>query len=110
MLYNQVKEGSIMKEKDEQNYFIEFLRFVFSIAILIYHSWLFIGIYGEGIFRRGYLGVDFYFIVTGYLMINSLNRDKKKSKSILKESFDFVFKKYKNCSPSVYKKIKFLAK
>lgn len=101
MLYNQVKEGSIMKEKDEQNYFIEFLRFVFSIAILIYHSWLFIGIYGEGIFRRGYLGVDFYFIVTGYLMMNSLNRDKKKSKSILKESFDFVFKKYKRLFPAL---------
>ena len=88
-------------KNQEQNYFIEFLRFVFSIAILFYHSWMLIGIYGEGLARRGFLGVDFYFIVTGYLMLKSLNKDKTKSKSILKDTIEFVLKKYKRLLPAL---------
>lgn len=90
-------------KKQEQNYLIEFLRFIFSVAILLYHSWLFIGIYGEGLAKRGYLGVDFYFIVTGYLMLNSLNKNKtkNKSKSILSESLEFVWLKLKRIIPAL---------
>jgi peptidoglycan/LPS O-acetylase OafA/YrhL len=62
-----------MKEKQE-NYFIDFLRFVFSVCIVFYHSWMFAGEFGKGIFNYGYLAVDFYFIVTGYLMINSMSK------------------------------------
>ena len=69
---NNVLECSwvIKMKKEGQNYFIDFLRFVFSVGILLYHSWSFTGEFGKGLFNAGYLGVDFFFIVTGYLMIN----------------------------------------
>ena len=87
-----------MKDK---NYFIDFLRFIFSIGILLYHSWMFTGIYGEGLARRGYLGVDFYFILTGYLMLNSLKKEKCVDKYILKDSLKFVMKKYFRLLPAL---------
>jgi len=88
-------------KKQEQNYFIEFLRFIFSIAILFYHSWMFIGVYGEGLVKRGFLAVDFYFIVTGYLMLNSLNKEGTKIQSIISDSINFVLKKFKRLLPSL---------
>ena len=78
----------------EHNYFVDFLRFVFSIGILFYHSWRFTGVFGNGIANSGFLGVDFYFMVTGYLMINSIRNHKKSKDPVLKESFDFIWKKF----------------
>ena len=89
-----------MKQKTE-NYFIDFLRFIFSMCILFYHSWVFSGAYGNGILNHAYLAVDFYFIVTGYLMINSIYNYKKKKMLILEESFDFVYRKIKKLFPSL---------
>lgn len=87
-----------MKDK---NYLIDFLRFIFSIAILLYHSWMFTGVFGEGLARRGYLGVDFYFIVTGYLMLNSLHKEKLVDKYIFKDTLNFVIKKYIRLLPAL---------
>ena len=86
---------------NQENYFIDFLRFIFSLCILFYHSWVFSGTYGNGILNNGYLAVDFYFIVTGYLMINSIYNHKKKKVSVLKESFNFIYKKIKKLFPSL---------
>lgn len=85
----------------KQNYFIDFLRFIFSIAILFYHSWMFIGVYGEGLVKRGFLAVDFYFIVTGFLMLNSLYKDKSSNESDFENSIRFVLKKYMRLFPAL---------
>lgn len=61
----------------ERNYFIDLLKFIFSIIIVIYHSWIFTGGFGNGYFNRGYLAVEFYFIVTGYLFIKSIETKKE---------------------------------
>ena len=90
-----------MIKMKEHNYFVDFLRFVFSIGILFYHSWRFTGVFGNGIANSGFLGVDFYFMVTGYLMINSIRNHKKSKDPVLKESFDFIWKKFKNLFPSL---------
>ena len=76
----------------KQNYFIDFLRFVFSICILFYHSWVFAGEFGNGIFNYGFLAVDFYFIVTGYLMMMSIYKMKSHT-TILNDSFIFMYNK-----------------
>ena len=65
-----------MKIKEE-NYFIDFLRFIFSICIVIYHGRLFALNEYDAILRNGHYGVDFYFIVTGYLMMNTIFKTKK---------------------------------
>jgi peptidoglycan/LPS O-acetylase OafA/YrhL len=102
ILYNGIERRDIMKDKQE-NYFIDFLRFIFSLCILVYHGWLFAGEYGSGILNGGFLSVDFFFIVTGYLMINSLNKNsnKKKKESIMHESFYFVWNKLKRLIPAL---------
>lgn len=68
----------ILKNESQENYYIDFLRFLFSISILCYHSWIFTGVFGNGLFNAGCYGVDFYFIVTGYLMMNSISKKRIK--------------------------------
>lgn len=78
---------------EERNYYIDFLKFIFSIGIVLYHSWTFTGVFGEGWAGRGYFGVEFYFIVTGYLFIKSFEKSKKEEFG--KSSLKFVFNKVK---------------
>lgn len=68
----------IVQKETNYNYIIDALKFVFSFIIVIYHSWCFSGTWGNGYFQYGFLAVDFYFIVTGYLMMNSINKKKIK--------------------------------
>jgi peptidoglycan/LPS O-acetylase OafA/YrhL len=93
-----------MKDKQE-NYFIDFLRFIFSMCILFYHSWYLTGRYGKELFKAGYLAVDFYFIVTGYLMINSMKnntrKDKNKKTSMLNDTVIFVWNKINKLIPAL---------
>lgn len=70
-----------MKNK---NYFIQLLKFIFSIIIVFYHARFFCKSEENAIFRFGYIGVNFYFIVSGYLLINSIVNNKKYKKKIMK--------------------------
>jgi len=90
-------------KNNERNYYIDFLKFIFSIIIVFYHSWLFTGSFGDGYFNRGFYAVDFYFIVTGFLFINSVEKlTKKKSKeNIGLLNIKFVFNKIKQILPNI---------
>lgn len=92
-----------MQTKNNRNYYIDFLKFIFSIMIVFYHSWVFTGIFGAGYFNRGYYAVDFYFIVTGFLFIKSIEKlTKKKSKENLgKLDLQFVRNRLKPLLPSM---------
>ena len=85
----------------QENYFIDFLRFIFSMCILFYHSWIFAGEFGNGFFNSGYLAVDFYFIVTGFLMMNSIYKKNYEKVSVLNGSFNYLFNKVKKLLPSL---------
>ena len=91
------------KELNKQNYCIDFYRFVFSLIIVFYHSWMFTGKFGEGVFNFGFLAVDFYFIVSGYLMMNSMEKQGKlkKNENVYMGSFNFVFNKIKKIFPAL---------
>ena len=89
-----------MKESN-YNYFIDFLKFIFSIVIVIYHAWVFAYDYNSALFKAGYLAVDFYFIVTGYLMMNSIQKDKNSESSIGIKTIKFLYKKIKNIFPYI---------
>ena len=77
---------------------IEFFRFVFCCLILIYHVDFFFGekslFLCDGITfgRHGYIGVEFFFIVSGYLMARSVLKPET-GESIGTESLVFLKRK-----------------
>lgn len=92
-----------MNIQKDRNYYIDFLRFIFSLMIVSYHSWAFTGIFGAGYFNRGYFAVDFYFIVTGFLFIKSVKKisEKKSKENIGKQDLKFVWSRLKPLLPSL---------
>ena len=83
-----------MKENN-YNYFIDFLKFIFSIIIVIYHAWVFAYSYDVAPFKAGYLAVDFYFIVSVYLMMKSIQKEIVPNKMIGIETMKFIYNKIK---------------
>ena len=47
---------------------IQYLRGVAVIVVLLYHFW-------PDYFPMGFLGVDVFFLISGYLMTKSLSKD-----------------------------------
>ena len=92
-----------MQKKENRNYYIDFLRFVFSIVIVFYHSWIFAESWGKSYYNRGFYAVDFYFIVTGFLFINSLEKliSKNPKESVEVLNIKFVFNKVKQLIPNI---------
>lgn len=90
-----------MKKENDYNYFIDFVKFIFSIIIVFYHTWVFSYGYGYGLFNYGYLAVGFYFIVTGYLMMQSLEKEKNSKEKIGIRTIRFIRKKIGNIFPYI---------
>lgn len=91
-----------MQQKNKRNGKIELLRFIFCIFILFYHIGL--PIYGRSdtpiigdhitFFSKGYLGVEFFFLVTGFLMARSAHKTNRTSNnSVGTDSLRFMKKK-----------------
>ena len=68
-----IKKSDIAPIKS-RNLEIELLRFIFSVGIVLCHSNAFAVKGVATLFRRGMLGVEFFFIVTGYLMAFAVMR------------------------------------
>lgn len=79
---------------------IELFRFVFSIVILCRHAY---NLLGENlVFAGGAFGVEFFFLVSGYLMAASI--EKKRAEPIVnlgRETVGFVLRKAKAVWPEV---------
>lgn len=83
----------------QRNYEIDFWKFVFSIVIVFLHSFnLFDGknLYMVG----GSIGVDFFFIVTGYYFANQINGVEYKKRNIGRSCLNYVVYRYKKILPS----------
>lgn len=79
-----------MKPK-RRNGTVDLLKFLFSIMIMLFHC-------GRG-FPGGYIAVEFFFIVSGYLMAKSTGKRMKNGLSIGKDTFSFVLHKAKGIFP-----------
>ena len=90
----------------KHNGVIGFWKFVFCIIILIFHVGIEQKYYKTGtiLFRYGSIGVEFFFLVTGYLfakgVVKELKEDKSKN-SIGKDTFNFILKKLKTLFPYI---------
>lgn len=66
------------KATTKRNGAIDFLRFLFALVIIIYHARGIGGGSDHALFKRfGYIGVEFFFIVSGFLMAKSAERDSE---------------------------------
>lgn len=80
-------------DNKKENYYIDFLRFLCALVIMCYHSYVFTNS-DSSYFKYGYLAVNFYFILTGYLMMKSLNNNKK-------DTYLFIWGKIKRLLPAI---------
>lgn len=88
---------------------IEFLRFVFCMTVLFYHTLKYtkgVPTCGEGIsislFPHGALGVEFFFLLTGLLMAKSAYKQSQKPAATTElgtETFSFLLRKIKALWP-----------
>ena len=81
---------------------IELFRFIFCMAIMFCHSQYFLS--EENVYSiafRGYLAVEFFFLVSGYLMAQSINKIKDLPITDLgQETWAFIKKKIKSIMPN----------
>ena len=77
----------------KRNCAIDLLRFIFCLVILCDHSELFAGDQVP-LFQGGYIGVEFFFIVSGFLMAASAERaEQSPSRSITEDTVSFLRRK-----------------
>lgn len=85
-------------DSKQHNYEIDFLKLFFMFMIVVVHSEF---IFGKRLyFLNGALAVEFFFLVSGYLMAKSadkivqISEQTKKKINIGKETIKFIFHKY----------------
>ena len=94
--------------KQGKNGRVEFLRFIFALGILFFHIHkrfavdgnISIGIKGIYFFNHGYIGVEFFFLVSGYLLASSAFAKRAVSTELIgTETAQMMWKKIKNVFP-----------
>ncbi len=87
--------------KTKRNGRVEFLRFIFALAILFFHihkrfagdDLIELGHTGLNFFARGYIGVEFFFIVSGYLLASAAYAKREQSTEFIGTETALVMKK-----------------
>lgn len=80
---------------DRRNCTIDLMKFIFSIVIVMHHALQF----KENIFVCGYLAVEFYFIVSGYLLMKKIETNNCNKENIFVENLMVIKKKYLSIFP-----------
>ena len=77
---------------------IDFWKFIFSLIIVIHHSYFFIPNQTRYFFGQGSICVDFFLIISGYFMANSMCRKKLEytPETIGSDTIKFIFGKIKS--------------
>lgn len=87
-------EDKISFNKKQKNIDIEFLRFIMiALVALLHFSEDYFG--NHGIMPGGYLGVDFFFIISGFFLIKHFEKDYNKEKSLGKKARVYIWYRIK---------------
>lgn len=89
----QLKEGT--KEIQKHNGIISLWKFIFSLIIVIYHFIARTAKTTGFLFKNGAIGVEFFFLVSGYLMARRAMKVRNDEKSLGEETIDYILKKVK---------------
>ncbi len=79
---------------------VEFLRFVFALIVAIHHSRFLVGD-SNCYFLKGSFAVEFFFLLSGYLLMQSIEKMSPTVGNLGEETFSFISKKYKSLYPAV---------
>lgn len=78
-----------------RNVYIEINRIIFTFFIILMHGeYLIRDIASERVFRGGYIGVEFFFIVSGYFLARSIEKGEIKTKSYLQSRLKRLYPHY----------------
>lgn len=83
----------------QRNYAIDFWKLVFCMIIVIYHTATLVKDGRQTWFRGGYIGVEFFAIVSGYLLVASASKKNINKEQIGKETFSFIMNKIRYFFP-----------
>lgn len=89
-----------MTTRKQRNGKIDFLKFLFAVIVLIHHTRYVVGD-KNSLFLGGSFAVEFYFLVSGYLMMASIKKLGERTKSLGAETGAFLLKKYKSFCPEI---------
>lgn len=87
-----------MEKKKARNGKVDLMKFLFSLVVIIYHFGNAVD-YEHEIFNKGYMAVEFFFIVSGFLFAKSLSRVKYEKETLASDSAAFMLRKYKSFMP-----------
>ncbi len=79
---------------------MEFLRFLFSVIIVLHHSRNFVG-NATSLFLNGAFAVEFFFILSGFLMMKSMSKLQGDPENLGGETVRFIKKKYLSLCPDM---------
>ena len=77
---------------------VDLLKFIFSIIVIIYHFDNAVK-YPNGIFTKGYIGVEFFFVTSGFLFAKSLSKFNYQKDTLIPNSVGFMKKKFLSFFP-----------
>jgi len=90
-----IQEDKIKSEK-KHNGIISFWKFMFCILIVLHHSFVLAKEGETPLFFKGSIGVEFFFLVSGYLLAKkALQKNNNNNESLGKETIQYIWKKYK---------------
>ncbi len=72
----------------KRNGYLDVIKFLFAIIIAEFHV-------GAGVFPGGRLAVEGFFMITGYFMMNSIEKDKYSAEQAGLSTVKFLIRKYK---------------
>ncbi len=84
--------------KTARNGKVDLFKFIFSIVVIIYHFGNAVKFDNE-LFNKGYIGVEFFFIVSGFLFAKSLAKIPYHKETLPADSVHFMWRKYKSFLP-----------
>ena len=76
----------------KRNGYIDIIKFVFAILIAEFHL-------NSGLFLGGRLAVEGFFMITGYLMLSSIERDKCPDDNLGSSTVKFISRKFSSLFP-----------
>lgn len=87
--------------KNQRNGKIDFLKFLFAVVIVIHHGVKYVIDVKDAWFVGGSLAVEFFFIVSGYLLTAGIYKLPERTRSLGRETGRFMLRKLKSFYPEV---------